>query len=101
MGKVIRIILLYLSVMVVCPLVTVYGASSEPSVDENAPHQRQVIDLRSEETSKPEYLLALTRRVHESSMPTIMKPFLFILSVPLDIAVSPFAIIGEALAHDH
>ena len=60
--------------------------------------QEEQSEEQSNDTHELEYAFALTKVVDSSSMADPFKPFLFILTVPLDLAVLPFALIGEAFA---
>ena len=63
-------------------------------------HQAKVIDLRPEKTQSLEYVFALTRNLDNSSTPTAVKPFLYILTIPLDIVTLPFAFLVDAANAD-
>lgn len=62
----------------------------------NRPMQasNQSIDMRDDDYYDSSYIFGMTKGVANSTLTPALKPLVFILTVPLDIALLPFAAIG-------
>ena len=67
------------------------GATYENSTE--TPGVSSTLDMRDDEYNS-EYIFGITKGVAGSTMTPVIKPFFFLVTIPLDIVFLPFAAIG-------
>lgn len=69
------------------------GATYEPQLDSPPVSSSSSLDMRDDEYST-EFLFGLTKGVANSTLITGIKPLFFLVTIPLDLILLPFAAIG-------